>query len=144
MSRKIYSTTKGIISLSLGLVIPGEKEKVYVDFTGGKHEPTFTPSTLVVDDVNVQEALENTKQFKKKFVLTKAFKETKNAPIAASKATPEAVKPKVTSVPQIKNVQSAITHLIKKGADPNGLDTAEDVKCVGKEMGIEFPNLKSN
>lgn len=159
MARKIYKTKSPVISLSFGLVIPDKKDKVYISFTGGIRFPTFVPSTLIVSDEKVQEALESTKQFGKKFEIAKVFKEepkqvinvagatkTQEAPVV-EETKPEPTEPeepvvKVKKIPQVKTVNGAITNLITShGADPDGLDTLEDVIRVAKEKNVLYPNL---
>lgn len=147
MAKKLYCTKKPVISLGFGLVIPGRKEKTYLSFQGGLVEPQFIPSSIVVEDEKVQEALEATKQFGSKFELVKTFREETVVHGAVPETIVETAPPvdekkAVKRVGQVKTVQGAITTLIKQGADPDSLDTLEDVTRVAKEMNIEFPNLK--
>jgi len=144
MARKLYRTKKGITDLSMGLVIPNRKEKVYLDFTGGVLEPTFIPSTLIVEDPEIQKVIEKHPFMGTKYELAKEFKEISTAsPKVEEKGEEKIGEAKVKKIGYVKNVQTAITHLIKNGADPDKLDTYEDVISVAKGMKIEFTQLKS-
>ena len=120
---------------------------MYVDFSGGVLSPVYIPSTLVVEDEAVQKALEKTNQFGVKFEVAKTFGKTTEGgpdPVIEPKTPKNSGGTPIVKVPQITKVQSAITHLIKKGADPDSLDTADDVLRVSKDLGLEFPNLKTD
>lgn len=147
MARKLYKTKSRVISLAFtGLVIPGKKDKVYLSFSGGVESP-FIPSTLIVEDTEVQKVLERHASFGIKFELAKTFKEpgpVKGVVDTAKPVVAEKAEKKFKKVGQVKNLQGAITYLIKLGADGENIDTLEDVLGVAKNMGIEFTQLKSD
>ena len=150
MARKLYKTNVGIVNLSIGPIESSTGKAEYVIFSGGIREPNFVPATVIVTDPKVQDVLEKCDWFNVKFVLAKAFKEEPKAKTVIPKAKvveEEEAKPPpppvitVIKVPQVKTVQGAITNLIRAGADPDGLDTLEDVERVSKKMNIEYPNI---
>jgi hypothetical protein len=138
MARKIYKTTKGI-SLSMRLILPGQKEKVSIDFKGGVTFPRFKPSYYETSDERIQTALEKTKFFNVKFVLDKEVKDARIVDVATKKQDP--VADNVKEYGQ-RTVQTAAAKLAELGANPETLNSLEDVLAVAKSLNVSFPALE--
>ena len=84
-------------------------------------------ASYTTNDKNVQELLENSKEFK-------------NGMIKIAEVYGEPEKPKGNEVPEVTTLQQARQYLIEKGVSIEKLQNKADIKACAAEMNITFPN----
>lgn len=84
-------------------------------------------ASYTTNDKNMQELLENSKEFKSGMIK-----------IAEEYGEPE--KPKGNEVPEVTTLQQARQYLIEKGVSIEKLQNKADIKACAAEMNITFPN----
>lgn len=84
-------------------------------------------ASYTTNDKNMQELLENSKEFK-------------NGMIKIAEVYGEPEKPKGNEVPEVTTLQQARQYLIEKGVSIEKLQNKADIKACAAEMNITFPN----
>lgn len=84
-------------------------------------------ASYTTNDKNMQELLENSKEFK-------------NGMIKIVEEYGEPEKPKGNEVPEVTTLQQARQYLVEKGVSIEKLQNKADIKACAAEMNITFPN----